>query len=829
MSAEPSSLRPLLGSEKYRVDRLLAVGSYCDVFAGHHAQLELPVALKVLSRAHADDEQAIERMRLEGHVLSRLDHPNVVRCLDRGYTEDSRPYLVLERLTGETLQELLVAAGVIDELTAIHWACDWLEALGSVHSRGVIHRDATLSNVLVHRGANGSVLKLIDFGLAKVAASAPADAPAPLAIPTDPANVVGALRCVSPEAARGQSIDHRADLYAVGVGLYTMLSGVEPFGQFRTVGEVLHAHAYERPPELSQVCPDVTLELERLVMRLMEKSPADRFQSAALAAEALRDCASRLRQRTMAAAESTAVTGGVSAEHLRIINLERTRGIRVFSVGDRCGPFVIRRYIGGGGWSEVYEASDPDGLSRSVALKVLKRALATKPEMREQFRREMRILASIRHPNMVTVHQAGEDNGTWWMAMELLDGLSLREHQQRHGRPDLATACKWARQVASAVHAAHRLGIVHRDLKPENIFVTEQGDACVLDAGIARMVLDANRDSFRHITGTVAYAAPETLLGTPVDSRSDVYSWGHVLFEMIVGRHAFCEEAPPHALPDTRELTACHIHRPIPRREKVAPGCPEALWALVQCSTAKERNDRPEHMGVICSVIDHYLDEVRHASGATCRPTSTSDVKLAFAAAAGPSSVPHHAEKRRSRSSVVMVALPSFAGGVLCGVAALGAISLGVSGAPSSRQVTSSHHAPPQAPASVPDVPRPSPPEIASISPAVPEPRGDAAFPSSPALPAGSVRQPTLPPQPKPEVSDLSRSAGRSGIRPARLPAGTRVSAKPTSVGTDVRGGGPRPDIRDPWLTRVDEPWPASSKKSAQRRPAGGSNKRSKP
>jgi eukaryotic-like serine/threonine-protein kinase len=221
------------------------------------------------------------------------------------------------------------------------------------------------------------------------------------------------------------------------------------------------------------------------------------------------------------------------------------------SAGIRLGPYEILSPLGAGGMGEVYRAKDTK-LHREVAIKVLPESLSKDSDALARFEREAHAVAALNHPNLLSIHDFGEADGVVYAVMELLEGESLRSRLEGGPLPPRKTV-DYAIQILHGLSAAHEKGIVHRDLKPENLFVTVDGRVKILDFGLAKNVgpqfagtkaptIPANTDPGT-VMGTVGYMSPEQVRGKPVDHRSDIFSFGSVLYEMLSGRRAFHRES----------------------------------------------------------------------------------------------------------------------------------------------------------------------------------------------------------------------------------------------------------------------------------------------
>jgi serine/threonine protein kinase len=228
------------------------------------------------------------------------------------------------------------------------------------------------------------------------------------------------------------------------------------------------------------------------------------------------------------------------------------------AAGTRLGPYEIVSPLGAGGMGEVYRARDTR-LGREVAVKVVAQRLAGEPDLKARFEREARAVAALSHPNILAIHDVGEEQGVLFAVTELLEGQTLRLWLLG-AAPDWRKAAAIGRAVAEGLSAAHAKGIVHRDLKPENLFITRDGRVKVLDFGLARTAPSLLPGSASQsptvvpdtqagvILGTVGYLAPEQARGLPADSRSDVFALGCVVFEVATGERAFSGASPADTL-----------------------------------------------------------------------------------------------------------------------------------------------------------------------------------------------------------------------------------------------------------------------------------------
>jgi serine/threonine protein kinase/tetratricopeptide (TPR) repeat protein len=290
--------------------------------------------------------------------------------------------------------------------------------------------------------------------------------------------------------------------------------------------------------------------------------------------------------------------------------------------GTKLGRYEIRSQIGAGGMGEVYLAQDTK-LDRKVALKILPADLATNKDRMRRFVQEAKAAAALNHPNIGHIYEIGESEGTNFIAMEFIDGVTLREkiHQER---TELRKLLRFLQHAAEGLAKAHAAGIVHRDLKPDNIMITRDGHAKILDFGLAKL-LETKPESaaemgeaatammpVQHSTpgvvmGTVGYMSPEQARAKPVDQRSDIFSFGCLLYEAATGRKPFAGDS----IVDTLHKI---IHDPAPAITDFNPSASPELQRVIRKCLAKEPEKRYQTIRDTANDLEELLEEMKGAS-----------------------------------------------------------------------------------------------------------------------------------------------------------------------------------------------------------------------
>ena len=267
------------------------------------------------------------------------------------------------------------------------------------------------------------------------------------------------------------------------------------------------------------------------------------------------------------------------------------------------GRYLVGPRIARGGMATVYEATDLR-LDRTVAVKVMHEGLADDEEFVRRFQREARSAARLAHHNVVAVFDTGDDNGTLFLVMEYVPGLTMRDLIRKEAPMSPARSLAMIEPVLAALAAAHDAGILHRDVKPENVLLADDGRVKVADFGLSRAINSETQHTATGgiLIGTVSYLSPELVVDGKADARSDVYAAGVLIYEMLTGHK-------PHQADSAIQVAYKHVHEDIPAPSASTPGIPPYVDALVARATSRDPSYRPADARVLL----HQVRRVRHA------------------------------------------------------------------------------------------------------------------------------------------------------------------------------------------------------------------------
>ncbi len=437
---------------------------------------------------------------------------------------------------GETFADIIADSNGLPVALVLDVAEQVGDYLQSLHSQGHVHVALSPASILVDQEGHVHVLDVENDTLPE--------------------------HYQPPEVQAGGDWTPQADCHALGVMLYHALTGETPSG----------------PEDIwpGNRRPGLPPELDALVAKCLHPDPSQRIQSAAELLNGLED----VHRGIQAGAQDTVL------------------GMEASLVGHTMGPYQLVERLGQGGMATVYKAYEPS-LDRHVAVKILPQFMARDPQFMDRFRREAKAVAQLSHPNIVPIHSFGEQDGLPYIAMRYVEGETLKHARDGACAPE--EAIRLLLPVLEALDYAHQEGIIHRDIKPSNVLMADGDWPLLADFGLAKMVKGSTQITATGVgVGTPAYMSPEQGQGTGVDQRTDIYSLGIVLYEMLTGDVPFRADTP-------MAVVIKHITAPLPMPREVNPAIPEPLERVILKATAKNPANRYQSAQAFMQALEAIL------------------------------------------------------------------------------------------------------------------------------------------------------------------------------------------------------------------------------
>ncbi len=550
---------------RYKVEGLLGQGGFAKVYRASHLLLEnYTVAIKVLNRKYSDDEHVQRRFRREVEITSKLLHPNVIPIREFGVTDQGLLYFTMDYVQGPDLNRLLRKEKRLPWKRVQPLIRGVLRGLEAAHNLDIVHRDVKPANILISAAAKGrEIAKVCDFGVAKIALGDSVNSC------TVEGSLLGTPVYMSPEQCRGETVDRRADIYAIAIILTELLTGKPPFEAQGAYAWVIK-HLTEKPGTLSELAPDLELPdwLEEVVLAGLAKDPLERYQTALEFADALGGPEARQKSGDMNATIQVAKAQPSAPEGMIGKVFDKYQMVELLSQSSR----------------EVVFRGRHVHIGREVAFKMPTRTALRDQVARDAFLGQANLLARLKHAALPTVYDFGIlTSGVPFMAEELVVATPL-DKILGAAPTDLSRALELLLPVVEALGAIHKQDMVHANLRPHHIWLLPDDDIKLL--GTSRLAKSGSIQERDHECEAARWLSPEQISAHPVTPATDVYALGAMLFYFVSGR-------PPFDGPTEQDIHKAHVYDEIPDIRTFLPQADGLLAGILHDCMQKNAEARP--------------------------------------------------------------------------------------------------------------------------------------------------------------------------------------------------------------------------------------------
>ena len=577
---------------KYRILAKIGKGGMGHVYKALHLHFNEVRALKVMHPSLTKSEEFVRRFLREAFVARHLQHPNAVRVDDVDQTDDGRHCIIMEFIDGRVLRSVLQHEGPLPVARTCSIIKQVASALGAAHKLGIIHRDIKPENIVLVRGEQGDVVKVLDFGITKLKEGQLRQEAGALSLATTGTMyAIGTPEYMSPEQVKQKELDGRSDIYSLGIVFYEMLTGDFPF-QAESQAEWFMAHAGVAPRPLHEYSASLHIpkSIADVVMQMLEKDRSRRPADAATLIKSI-EVAEKANPAPSPAASPRPVARKKSPG-------EATTVPAVFD-GWKKGSLIAQRYkildlIAEVRMGPIYTAMDSVG-GGVCALKLVTPWNVPTAEIINELSEYYQRMQRFQHPHVVRTLELGQaEDGVLFLVNEYVQGMNLRQFINQQVAVGVSRSCRIVWEIASALDAGQQLGITHGEIKPEHIMLS--GSPLSEQAKLLDFSLDRVKDALPELSGSdlpsgllapLHYMPPEKISGRDYLPASDIYSLGIVFYEMLTGRPPFEGAGIEIALRQMQE-------EPLPiDRARPEWNFPPGVVSLVMRMIQKDPKDRP--------------------------------------------------------------------------------------------------------------------------------------------------------------------------------------------------------------------------------------------